>query len=109
MSRNLETIEIKRKRLLFRSTHRGTREMDILLGGFFKSNMSYLNDDQLNELNIFLKDIILDRNSLMYDYIEYDYVNNLFLMHNTKNCDYSRHLWSIINFELWIRNYYKNK
>ena len=49
MSRNLETIEIKRKRLLFRSTHRGTREMDILLGGFFKSNMSYLNDDQLNE------------------------------------------------------------
>ena len=49
MSRNLETIEIKRKRLLFRSTHRGTREMDILLGSFFKSNMSYLNDDQLNE------------------------------------------------------------
>ena len=49
MSRNLETIEIKRKRLLFRSTHRGTREMDILLGGFFKSNMSDLNKDQLNE------------------------------------------------------------
>ncbi len=49
MSRNLETIEIKRKRLLFRSTHRGTKEMDILLGGFFKSNMSYLNDDQLND------------------------------------------------------------
>ena len=49
MSRNLETIEIKRKRLLFRSTHRGTREMDILLGSFFKSNMSALNKDQLNE------------------------------------------------------------
>ena len=49
MSRNLETIEIKKKRLLFRSTHRGTREMDILLGGFFKSNMSDLNKDQLNE------------------------------------------------------------
>ena len=49
MSRNLETIEIKRKRLLFRSTHRGTREMDILLGSFFKSNMSDLNKDQLNE------------------------------------------------------------
>ena len=49
MSRNLETNEIKRKRLLFRSTHRGTREMDILLGSFFKSNMSDLNKDQLNE------------------------------------------------------------
>ena len=49
MSRNLETIEIKRKRLLFRSTHRGTREMDILLGSFFKSNMSDLNKAQLNE------------------------------------------------------------
>ena len=49
MSRYLETIEIKKKRLLFRSTHRGTREMDILLGDFFKSNMSDLNKDQLNE------------------------------------------------------------
>ena len=60
-----------------------------------------------NELNIFLKDIISDRNSLMYDYIEYEYVNNLLLMHNTKNRDYSSHLWSIMNFELWIRNCYK--
>ena len=49
MSRYLETIEIKKKRLLFRSTHRGTREMDILLGDFFKSNMSDLNKEQLNE------------------------------------------------------------
>ena len=39
-----ETIEIKRKRLLFRSTHRGTKEMDILLGGFDSVNMSRLSE-----------------------------------------------------------------
>ena len=45
----IETIEIKRKRLLFRSTYRGTKEMDILLGGFYEANMSRLSEDQLNE------------------------------------------------------------
>ncbi len=49
MSRKSETVETKRKRLLFRSTHRGTREMDILLGDFFESNMLDFNRDQLNE------------------------------------------------------------
>jgi len=49
MSSKTETIEIKRKRLLFRSTHRGTKEMDILLGGFYESNMSNFDEDQLNE------------------------------------------------------------
>ena len=29
-----ETIEDKRKRLLFRSWHRGTRELDLLMGSF---------------------------------------------------------------------------
>lgn len=30
----VESIEIKRKRLIFRSWHRGTKEMDLLLGSF---------------------------------------------------------------------------
>lgn len=49
MTGKIETIEIKRKRLLFRSTHRGTKEMDILLGGFYEANMSRFSEDQLNE------------------------------------------------------------
>ena len=31
---SVETTENKRKRLIFRSWHRGTKEMDILLGSF---------------------------------------------------------------------------
>ena len=49
MTGKIETIEIKRKRLLFRSTHRGTKEMDILLGGFYEANMSRFSEDQFNE------------------------------------------------------------
>jgi antitoxin CptB len=34
-----EILEIARKRLLFRSWHRGTREMDLLLGRFAERNL----------------------------------------------------------------------
>jgi antitoxin CptB len=36
---NLENIEDKRKRLIYRSWHRGTREMDLLLGTFADKNV----------------------------------------------------------------------
>lgn len=31
---NLDELENKRKRLIFRSWHRGTREMDLIMGSF---------------------------------------------------------------------------
>ena len=37
------------KKLLFRSSHRGTKEMDIVLGGYFKKNYSNLSDVDLRE------------------------------------------------------------
>lgn len=37
-SDSLETIEKKRKRLIFRSWHRGTREMDLVMGTFADSH-----------------------------------------------------------------------
>ena len=37
------------KKLLFRSTHRGTKEMDLFLGGFLKENITTLKDDELKE------------------------------------------------------------
>ncbi len=49
MTDKIETIKIKRKQLLFRSAHRGTKEMDILLGGFYEANMLRFSEDQLNE------------------------------------------------------------
>lgn len=37
------------KKLLFRSSHRGTKEMDIVLGGYFKKNHSNLSKVDLRE------------------------------------------------------------
>jgi len=43
------------KKLLFRSTHRGTKEMDIVLGGFFKNNYSILTKSDLKEFEALLE------------------------------------------------------
>lgn len=45
-----ETLEIRRKRLLWRASHRGMREMDVLLGGFAKARIDRLSDTELDEL-----------------------------------------------------------
>lgn len=40
-------VEITRKRLLFRSWHRGTREMDLLLGRFAERNLPTFSERQV--------------------------------------------------------------
>ena len=42
-------MDIRRKRLLFRSWHRGTREADLLLGSFAEANLSDFDDRQLDQ------------------------------------------------------------
>lgn len=49
-SRSSEGLDPRRKRLLFRCWHRGTREMDMLLGGFADANIASLSDDEIVEL-----------------------------------------------------------
>ena len=39
------------KQIIYRSSHRGTKEMDILMGNFVKKNIAKLNDRDLNDLN----------------------------------------------------------
>ncbi|MBU6463996.1 MAG: succinate dehydrogenase assembly factor 2 [Bradyrhizobium sp.] len=43
-------LDDRRKRLLFRCWHRGTREMDLLLGRFADAEISDLTDAELAEL-----------------------------------------------------------
>ena len=50
----ISNIDILRKKLLFRSSHRGTKEMDILLGTFFKDNYDLLNEKELLEFKLLL-------------------------------------------------------
>lgn len=45
-----EPDDIRRKRLLWRATHRGIREMDILLGGFVERRVASFGAAELSEL-----------------------------------------------------------
>tara|TARA_S200000501_G_C20790982_1_gene729505 strand:- start:50 stop:304 length:255 start_codon:yes stop_codon:yes gene_type:complete len=50
----MNKLEIFRKKLLYRSNYRGTKEMDILLSSFVGQTIKSLNEDQLKELDKFL-------------------------------------------------------
>ena len=43
-------LDDRRKRLLFRCWHRGTREMDLILGRFADAEIANLGDGELGEL-----------------------------------------------------------
>lgn len=49
-----ETREIRRKRLRFRSWHRGTQEMDLLIGSFADAHIEAFNDAQLGQFEALL-------------------------------------------------------
>jgi len=40
-----------KRSIVYRSTHRGSKEMDILLGNFVKNNIDELNDSELIDLS----------------------------------------------------------
>lgn len=44
-----ENIENKRRRLIFRSDHRGTKEMDLILGSFARANVPAFTESELVE------------------------------------------------------------
>ena len=47
-------IEIIKKRIIFRSSHRGSKEMDILISSFTASIIDKLNFNQLKSLDKFV-------------------------------------------------------
>ena len=55
--------EILKKQIIYRSTHRGSKEMDILLGNFVKKHIDNFNDDELKDVEqiLFIEDEILYR------------------------------------------------
>ena len=42
--------DARRRRILFRATHRGTYENDILIGGFVRTRLERFTDHELDEL-----------------------------------------------------------
>lgn len=61
----VEDIEVKRKRLIFRSWHRGTREMDLLLGRFADAHVPGFGAAELAKLD----EILGHSDPDLYDWI----------------------------------------
>ena len=51
-----ESIEIRRKRLKFRSWHRGIKEADILLGSFADQFLNDMTEEQLDKYETLLRE-----------------------------------------------------
>ena len=82
---NKETL---RKQIIYRATHRGSKEMDILLGKFVKKYISELNTNDLKKLN----EIITVDDDLIYDW----YFNRI----NNKKIDDNKISQKLRNFKL---------
>ncbi len=57
----MKNNEILKRQIIYRSTHRGTREMDILLGNFVKKYIDEFNDSDLKDLRqlLFIEDELI--------------------------------------------------
>ena len=51
----VETLENRRKRLKFRAWHRGTRELDLLLGSFADANLMTFTENQLDQFEAIIE------------------------------------------------------
>ena len=76
-------LEIFKKKLLYRASYRGTKEMDILLSSFVNKYINTFDDIYLNELDNFLNfddEIILNyyQNKLIEKNIDHNKVSKLF-------------------------------
>ena len=47
--RSSDGLDVRRRKLLFRSWHRGLREMDLIMGRFADRTIAELADDELSE------------------------------------------------------------
>ena len=57
----MKNNEIIKRKIIYRSTHRGTKEMDLLLGNFVKKYIDKFNNAELNDLEklLFIEDEVI--------------------------------------------------
>ncbi len=65
-------LEIFKKRILYRASYRGTKEMDILLSSFVKKYINKFDKEQLNQLEIFL----MFEDEIIKNYYNFDIIEN---------------------------------
>lgn len=54
-TRSSADLDVRRRRILYRSWHRGTREMDLLMGQFVDAEIATLTDAELDELELLIE------------------------------------------------------
>jgi antitoxin CptB len=50
----MNELELLKKKIIYRSAYRGTKEMDLLLSSFVSSIINILSHDELKKLDVFL-------------------------------------------------------
>ena len=70
----MKNNEILKRQIIYRSTHRGSREMDILLGNFVKKYIDEFNDSELKDL----KQLLFIEDEIIYNwYFKKNFNNNI--------------------------------
>jgi antitoxin CptB len=59
-TRSSDGLDVRRRRLLFRSWHRGTREADLIMGRFADAHIEALSDGELDQYEHLLDAIETD-------------------------------------------------
>ena len=62
---SLEELENKRKRMIFRSEHRGTKEMDLLMGSFAKKFVPAFDENEIAEY----EELLMNNDPDLYNWI----------------------------------------
>ena len=60
-----DPIEAKRKRLIFRSWHRGTKEMDLIMGSFADEHVPNFNETELEQYD----QVLFENDPDLYNWI----------------------------------------
>ncbi len=54
-TRSSAELDIRRRRILFRCWHRGTKEMDLVFGRFVDSEIDHLSDAELDQMEVLME------------------------------------------------------
>ena len=68
----MNELEIFKKKLIYRSNYRGSKEMDILLSKFVEKHINNFNENELSELDKFLD----FEDEVILNYYQRDIVEN---------------------------------
>ena len=80
-------IEQIKKKIIYRSNYRGTKEMDKLLGAFTRKYLDQLNGEDLNQL---IKLLEIDDNNLYKNETFFEYLKITNLINNDDYANVSR-------------------